>query len=372
MKQSSVICDSAYEILNSHGITNDNILAYAYSDKDNKDGYREGYAVMTADRLVYMNTEDFNEFKLDDISALTIDELIAGCRLIATIGGEPRIVTYFSFASKDDMYKIKGAFDKIKNGESYEFDPPEEEYCPHCGMKYADKERKFCPNCMDRGRIFKRMSVFFLGYKWQMLTILILLAVMTALSVISPYLSSGFYYDQVLDADGKFYGKLVFVLTLIIALRVFRLLVNMVNDLISTRITAKIVNDMKKTIFKSIERLSVSFFTNRSTGGLMNQVNNDANRIYWFFLDGIPVIIINLVQFVTVFIIMMVINPLLTVLALILVPVVIMLIGRLFRHSRKLFVELHHDKSQDREECLPETICFLPYGSADLHLYRHP
>ena len=336
MKQSSVICDSAYEILNGHGITDDDILAYAYSDKDNKDGYREGYAVMTSDRLVYMNTEEFNELRLEDVSELTIDELISGCRLIAAVDGEPRIVTYFSFASKDDMYKIKGAFDKIKNGESYEFDPPEEEYCPHCGMKYADKERKFCPNCMDRSRIFKRMSVFFLGYKWQMLTILILLAAMTALSVISPYLSSGFYYDQVLDADGKFYGKLAFVLTLIIALRVLRLLVNMVNDLMSTRITAKIVNDMKKTIFKSIEKLSVSFFTNRSTGGLMNQVNNDANRIYWFFLDGIPVIIINVVQFVTVFIIMMVINPLLTVLALMLVPVVIILIGRLFRHSRKL------------------------------------
>ena len=336
MKQSSVICESAYEALKARGIEREDVVTFAYSDRDPADGYREGYVVLTSGKLVYISASDYSERNISDIEKLGIDELISSCRIFAESGGCASLITYFSFASKDDMYRVVAAFEKIKNGETGEVDPPEEEYCPHCGMKYGDKTRKFCPNCMDKRHLFKRMSVFFLGYKWQMLAILLLLVVMTALSVISPYLSSGFYYDQVLNASGSFYGQIVFVLTLIIALRVFRLLVNLVNDIVSTRISAKIVNDMKKIIFKSIDRLSVSFFTNRSTGGLMNQVNNDANRIYWFFIDGIPVIIINLVQFVTVFVIMMVINPLLTVLSLLLVPVVIMLIGRLFRHSQKL------------------------------------
>ena len=41
MKQSSVICDSAYEILKSHGITDDNILAYAYSEITRTDTERD-------------------------------------------------------------------------------------------------------------------------------------------------------------------------------------------------------------------------------------------------------------------------------------------------------------------------------------------
>ena len=43
-------------------------------------------------------------------------------------------------------------------------------------------------------------------YKLQMLAILVLLVVMSALAVITPYISSGFYYDEVLNAeiqDGK-------------------------------------------------------------------------------------------------------------------------------------------------------------------------
>jgi len=336
MKQSSVICDSAYEILQSHGIEKEKILAFAYSDRNAEDKYGEGYVVLTSELLVYLGADRYGEYLVSELDKLEIDELISGCRIWTSVESGPKVITYFSFASKDDMYKVKACFEKLKSGDSFQSDPPEEEYCPHCGMKYGDKTRKFCPNCMDRRHLFKRMSVFFMGYKRQMLAILGLLILMTAFSVISPYLGSGFYYDQVLDAEGSFYGQIVFVLTLIIALRVLRLFVNLVNDIVSTKISARIVNDMKKIIFKSIDRLSVSFFTNRSTGGLMNQVNNDANRIYWFFVEGVPVIIINVAQFVTVFVIMMIINPLLTLLSLMLVPIVIMLIGRLFRHSQKL------------------------------------
>ncbi len=264
-----------------------------------------------------------------------MEELISCCRAFARIDGRDVLLSYFSFSAKNDVYKVAHTFEKLKNGEECR-DFPDEAYCPKCGRRYADASRKFCPNCMDRGKIIVRMSGFFLKYKFKMLIILAMLVLMSALAAITPYITSGFYFDEVLSKEGSFYGMITFVLAIIISLRVFRLLVNLINDIVSTRISAQIVNDIKKTIFKAIERLSVSFFTSRSTGGLMNQVNNDSNRIYWFFVDGLPVIIINAVQFITVFIIMMCINPLLTLLSLLMVPVVAILIGKLFRHSQKL------------------------------------
>jgi len=336
MKNNCVICDEAYEILKKHRIAPKDIRAFAYLDMDKNELYNDGYIVVTENELVYLSSEVYESLPISLVRELEVEELISSCRVCVKSADEYLLLSYFSFSCKNDVYRVKYVLEKIMNSEEYEEQEIEEAFCPKCGMRYADSQRKFCPNCMDQGRIIKRMSGFFMKYKLQMLAILVLLVVMSALAVITPYISSGFYYDEVLNADGSFFGQIIFILTIIIALRVFRLLVNVINDLVSTKISALIVNDIKKTIFKAIERLSVSFFTNRSTGGLMNQVNNDSNRIYWFFVDGLPVIIINLVQFVTVFVIMMCINPLLTVLSLLMAPVVAILIGKLFRHSQKL------------------------------------
>lgn len=335
MKNNTEICIEALELLKCNNIEESDILSFAYLDLDDKEMYGDGYLVLTKEKLVRIFGYEYTEYPVSDIEKMDVEELISCCRTLIQINGKAVLLSYFSFSAKNDVYKVAGSFEKLKAGEECR-DLPDEAYCPKCGMRYADTDRKFCPNCMDRGKIIFRMSGFFLKYKFKMLMILVMLVLLSALAAITPYITSGFYYDQVLSKDGSFYGQITFVLLLIISLRLFRLLVNVINDIISTRISAQIVNDIKKTIFKAIERLSVSFFTSRSTGGLMNQVNNDSNRIYWFFVDGLPVIIINAVQFITVFIIMMCINPLLTILSLLMVPLVAILIGKLFRHSQKL------------------------------------
>ena len=65
-------------------------------------------------------------------------------------------------------------------------------------------------------------------------------------------------------------------------------------------------------IFNAISSLALSFFSNRQTGGLMTQVNNDATTIYWFFCDGFPYFVTNALQFIVVLVIMFATDWLLT------------------------------------------------------------
>ena len=276
------------------------------------------------------------EEKLDLIEGLSLEEEVSGCRLVCTVGGSVKIVASMSYTYKDDAFRLVEVFEKIKGGQTYVRNEPEFRFCKRCGMHYPEKGRDFCPNCLENGRVLKRMSVFFKKYIPQMVITLLLLILTSAVSVIAPYLRSGFYYDEVLSADGSFYGKIVFVLTLIISLRLVRIAIEIVSQIVNSRISAKLCYDMKKTIFHSIEQLSVSFFSARSTGGLMNQVNSDAERIYWFFTDGVPVLVINIVQFVAVLCVMLSINPLLTVLSVLLFPLALFLVGKVYNRNRNL------------------------------------
>ncbi len=214
-------------------------------------------------------------------------------------------------------------------------DKKEELFCPKCGKRYADPDRKICPRCMDKVHILKRFSGFFLRYKGKLALILITLVLTSGLGVLSPYISSGFYYDEVLSEDGRFAGQLLLVIGIILATRIISMLVTMLNNYITSVIAARVTYDMKKEIFKSIERLSISYFTNRQTGGLMTQVNRDANNIYRFFCDTIPYFLVNSFQIIGIVIIMFIMDWKLTLLALCTVPIVAFLIKKLFGKMEK-------------------------------------
>jgi len=180
--------------------------------------------------------------------------------------------------------------------------------------------------------------MFLLKYKGHVALICLMLVLSSILGIVTPYVSSGFYYDEVLNTAGEFYGQLLLVLGIIIGTRLLSLGFNMLNSIVTSVVAARLSYDLKSVIFTSIERLSISFFTNRQTGGLMNQVNRDANTIYWFFCDALPYFLVNSVQIVVIVIIMLVMDPLLTLLALVTVPLVFFIIKKLFNHEDAL----HH------------------------------
>ena len=160
------------------------------------------------------------------------------------------------------------------------------------------------------------------------------LAVMTALSILAPYLSSGFFYDEVIYGVGEFAGEILLVLGLIISTRILKTLVTMVNNYVTSRIAAKMVFDLKKTIFSAIERLSLGFFTGRQTGGLMTQINEDANTIYSFFCDGVPYMLINIVQIIVLSVLLFAMQPMLALVSLITVPAFLLFVKWMYRRQR--------------------------------------
>ena len=199
------------------------------------------------------------------------------------IKGEPILITRFTNTCKADMRLFVKYVNRYHETGELKFDAEdkkEELFCPKCGQRYANPERKICPHCMDKSKIIARFAMFFAKYKVYIGASLLMLIVMSALGVIGPYVSSGFYYDQVLDKNGKYYGQLLLVLGIVVGTRLLSTLITMVGGWVSAYISAHVVYDLKKVIFGAIERLSISFFTGRQTGGLMTQVNRDANNIY--------------------------------------------------------------------------------------------
>lgn len=282
---------------------------------------------------------EFSAYSLADIDAFTVEELISGARFVAkNKDGSYTFIAAMTNFCRASVLVFNKYLRKIQNGETFEIDPdddPHNSSCPKCGMRYPDRNRKICPRCMKKGKLILRILKFFKGYEKMLVMVLLSLVVLTAMGILAPYLSSGFFYDEVLGEDGSFYGQILFVLGLIISTKVLSVLARIINNFTTSKVAAEVSFKLKNTIFSAIQRLSLGFFTSRQTGGLMTQVNSDGNTIYEFFCDGLPYLIINVVQVIVLVVLIVLIDPLLAVCALATIPLFFLLIRRQYRMNSK-------------------------------------
>ncbi len=370
------IPQAAIDALVERGWDPSSILLCAKCDRDREMNPTEAYLFATAEHLLILegvcalertgkpgrgnaprlvqsfSVHDLREYDIRELKGFRVEELLSAGRLTAKRRDEdeaPILLAMFTNFCKASMFLFAKYAEKIAQGEELEIDPkddPKSKSCPKCGLRYPDLNRRICPHCMEKGKLFRRFSTFFLRYRLYIALIVLSLVVLTAMSIIAPYLSSGFFYDEVIFGVGEFAGQILTVLFLIVATRVLRLFAQMANNILTSTVAARMVFDLKKTIFSSIERLSLSFFTGRQTGGLMTQVNEDANTIYGFFCDGVPYLIINLVQVIVLVVLLFLIQPVLALLTLVTVPVFMLLLSWIFRRNRMLHAKRYTHSRQ--------------------------
>ena len=297
-----------FDILSDKGADVENIYIATYCDMDSEHNFCDTYVLATNEYLYVLSgfeslvqrenvhkgldkqwiENDYREYKLSAIEEVRLEELISSSRLVAkTTDGEAVFLCAMTNFCKANAGLFCKYLSRIKKGEikSADFeidkeDDPKENACPKCGMRYPDRNRKICPRCMEKGKLFSRFGMFLLKYKKELVILLLSLVVMTGMGILSPYFSKGFFFDEILDVGGSLYGEVLTAVGIVIATQLLMIFGDMVNGYISTKIAAKIVYDLKNTIFGAIEKLSMGFFNARQTGGLMTQVNNDSNTIY--------------------------------------------------------------------------------------------
>lgn len=352
-----------FDLLKQKGADVQNIYIGTYCDMDSCHNFCDTYLFASKEQIYILsgsasferergfsnkidkiwNESDFRTLDICDIESIHVEELISSSRIVAKkTNGENVFVCAMTNFCKGNAGLFCKYFSRIKKGEitSPDFemdkeDDPKENSCPKCGMRYPDRNRKVCPHCMEKGKLFARFSVFLFKYKKEIAILIATLSLITVMGILGPYFSGGFFLDEVLKEGGSLYGEVLVAVGIIVATKLSSVLLEAVNGYFSSKIAAKMVYDLKNTIFGAIERLSMGFFSARQTGGLMTQVNNDSNNIYSFFCDGLPPFLINIVKVVVLVVVLFVMNAPLAALTLLTIPVFFFLLRFTYSVQRK-------------------------------------
>lgn len=321
----------------------------------------------------------FRVYSLDDYEGFHAEEFLSGGRAVAKnkLSGLDTLLFYFSNSAKDGAFTICRAVtdNGVKQEDLFSRHPREnknEEGRP-MGPGGPGGPREMGKQGFFKGlkngetkRLISKMIPFFLKYKWYSLTVLLLVVLSSLLGLLSPYVSGAFFIDEVLDLEGSFYGQIAKAIIIIAGTKLLSTVFMMIHSIITAKISANVTYDLKKTIFESIQRLSLSFFSSRQTGGLMTQINQDSRSIYWFFVDGLPYFITNIVQFIAIIALLFTMNWQVTLIVMLPIPIYIAVRRGLYRLGRKI-----HARNYSRSRIFNSFVSDILTGSRVVKAFSH-
>lgn len=132
---------------------------------------------------------------------------------------------------------------------------------------------------------------------------------------------------------GKIGSILLFVLGLYLCSAVF----NFIQGWIMTGITQKVCYQLRKEISEKINRMPMKYFESRTYGEVLSRITNDVDTLGQGLNQSITTIITSVATLIGVLVMMLSISPLMTLIALVILPISMGLIGFVTKKSQKYF-----------------------------------
>ncbi|MDR1753766.1 MAG: ABC transporter ATP-binding protein/permease [Eubacterium sp.] len=205
------------------------------------------------------------------------------------------------------------------------------------------------------------LRVFGYAKSWRkyLVASTIALFLMAGINLFSPYITKRIIailetisesrisdFEQVGYADEQL-NKIITLAALLAICFAARAFFRFVNNYFSHVASWQLVSRLRSTLYDHLQKLSMSYYQDKQTGQLMSNVVNDTSTFENMIAHAIPEIITNVITLTGVLVILFLINPFLTLLVCIPIPLIAFLsvtlrkIRRFFREGQAKIAELN-------------------------------
>ena len=193
------------------------------------------------------------------------------------------------------------------------------------------------------GTITKTFSYIGRHYRWQFIFAILFILLSSFTGVLSSYLFTPIINNYIVPYIGMENPDLsgfVRMLMLMIAIYAGGLLSSYAFNRLISIVSTGMLDDMRKDLFRIMEKLPVRFFDTRTHGEVMNFYTNDIDTIRPMIANGFPTLISTLITIVGCFAFMFSLNIRLTLVVLVMLGLMMVITYVLAKGSRKTFAGL--------------------------------
>ena len=188
-------------------------------------------------------------------------------------------------------------------------------------------------------KLIRYMSVF----KVQMLFVLIFAVCGTIFNIVGPKILGkatteifNGLVSKVSGGSGMDFGKIGQIL-LVLCLYLVSALCTFIQGILMTGVSQKTTYRLRKEISEKINRMPMNYFDTKPVGEVLSRVTNDIDTLGQSLNQSATQLITSVTTMIGVLVMMLSISPLMTIVALLILPVSVGLLSFVMKHSQRYF-----------------------------------
>lgn len=183
------------------------------------------------------------------------------------------------------------------------------------------------------------------AYRYGLLAVLLFAVGGTAFQILGPKILSKATTEifhglmaKVSGNGGIAFDKIGRILLILLGVYVFGACLSFIQGWIMTGISQKLCYRFRDEISRKINRMPLKYFESRTIGDVLSRITNDVDTLGQSLNQSVTQLITSAATIIGIFIMMLSISPVMTLIALVILPVSGALIGIVVKFSQKYFV----------------------------------
>ncbi len=289
------------QLLEAESVQLSGLLLFTDTDIDRDGSYRAQWLAVTNDRLLLLSGGDspaiHTTLSFSDATEFRLESVIGSGLLQARVGGMFVDLLRFSNRLGDRFAKVARKLDRHLHGEPITVEPEDDvdpRRCKTCALM-LDFPGETCPRCVNKGAVLARMWKLMVPYRRSAFAMMALLVLGIGLDLVGPKLTQ-YLIDHVFPgnrdaahalvktpgAASSHLALLVNVVLILAAVQVLRMVVNVMNGRLSSKVGTGITFDMRSRLVQHMQQLSVSYYDRQQVGSLVGRVAYDTEALHGF------------------------------------------------------------------------------------------
>jgi ATP-binding cassette subfamily B protein len=192
---------------------------------------------------------------------------------------------------------------------------------------------------------FKKLMEYISKYHGLLIFVAILTTLSTIFNILGPKVLGkatteifNGLVNKLSGGAGIDFTKLGKIVLILIGLYFFSMIMSYIQGLIMANIVQKIAYGMRKEIAQKINRLPMNYYDKNTVGDVLSRITNDVDTLTQGLNQSVTQLISSVATLIGVLIMMLTISPMMTLVALLLLPISGIGIALIFSKSQKYFV----------------------------------
>ncbi len=201
----------------------------------------------------------------------------------------------------------------------------------------------------DTKGTIKRMWQYLRVYKKQLVLVVVCILIYVILSslpavMLTPIIDNYIVPMITSDTPDIYVSGLIKTLIIFIGIVITSGIAQYTQSKLMIKISQTTIMKMREDLFAKIEQLPIKYFDTHKHGELMSRITNDLDNVSMTLNTSLNQIVSGILTIIISLVIMIIISPILTIVSILTIPIMIFIIGRISKITKKQFMK--------QQECL--------------------